>query len=52
MPSLTEKDKQDLEFALEHDVDWIGLSFVRNAQDITELKAVAACAGGTCELHI
>ncbi len=40
MPSLTEKDKEDLEFALEQNVDWIGLSFVRNAQDIIELKAV------------
>ncbi|MEO8590323.1 MAG: pyruvate kinase [Flavobacteriales bacterium] len=40
LPSLTEKDKQDLEFALEHDVDWIGLSFVRNAQDIIELKEI------------
>ena len=40
MPSLTEKDKEDLEFALEQNVDWIGLSFVRNAQDIRELKAI------------
>lgn len=40
MPSLTEKDKEDLEFALEQNVDWIGLSFVRNAQDIIELKAI------------
>jgi pyruvate kinase len=38
MPSLTEKDKEDLAFALEQDVDWIGLSFVRNARDIIELK--------------
>ena len=40
MPSLTDKDKEDLEFALEQNVDWIGLSFVRNAQDIIELKAI------------
>jgi pyruvate kinase len=40
MPSLTEKDKEDLEFALEQNVDWIGLSFVRNAQDIIELKGI------------
>lgn len=38
LPSLTEKDIQDLEFALEMNVEWIGLSFVRNAQDIIELK--------------
>ena len=38
LPSLTEKDLVDLEFALEHQVDWIGLSFVRSARDIIELK--------------
>ena len=40
LPSLTEKDKQDLDFALEHEVDWIGLSFVRSARDIIELKHI------------
>lgn len=38
MPCLTEKDLVDLEFALEHKLDWIGLSFVRSARDIIELK--------------
>lgn len=38
MPSLTEKDLEDLDFALEQNVDWIGLSFVRSARDIIELK--------------
>ena len=42
MPSLTEKDRIDLEFALLHEVDWIGLSFVRSAKDIKELKALIA----------
>ncbi|HPF90403.1 MAG TPA: pyruvate kinase [Flavobacteriales bacterium] len=40
LPSLTEKDRQDLDFALDHDVDWIGLSFVRGARDIIELKHI------------
>lgn len=40
LPCLTEKDRTDLEFALDHDVDWIGLSFVRSARDIIELKHV------------
>lgn len=40
MPSLTEKDREDLEFALSHNVDWIGLSFVRSARDIIELKHI------------
>ncbi len=40
MPSLTDKDREDLVFALEQNVDWIGLSFVRNARDIIELKEI------------
>ena len=38
VPSLTEKDRQDLAFALEHGVDYIALSFVRRAADIAELR--------------
>ena len=38
LPCLTEKDLVDLEFALQQNVDWIGLSFVRSARDIIELK--------------
>jgi len=40
LPCLTEKDRADLEFALMHDVDWVGLSFVRSARDIIELKGL------------
>ncbi len=40
LPSLTEKDFADLDFALEHNLDWIGLSFVRSARDIIELKGI------------
>lgn len=40
LPSLTEKDREDLEFAIGMDVDWIGLSFVRSARDIIELKHI------------
>ena len=38
LPSMTEKDIQDLNFGLEHDVDWISLSFVRTAADVIFLK--------------
>jgi pyruvate kinase len=38
LPSLTEKDCQDLDFLLDHDVEWVGLSFVRKAKDVMELK--------------
>src|SRR5688572_18647398 len=39
-PSLTEKDLKDLEFGLAHDVDWIALSFVRRADDITSMRKI------------
>ncbi|MFN5654104.1 MAG: pyruvate kinase [Flavobacteriia bacterium] len=39
MPSLTEKDIEDLNYALKLGVDWIGLSFVRTANCIKDLKA-------------
>jgi pyruvate kinase len=38
VPSLTEKDRADLAFALEHGVDYIALSFVRRAADLAELR--------------
>ena len=44
LPSLTEKDRKDLDFALSKNVDWIGLSFVRSARDIIELKHVISVA--------
>jgi pyruvate kinase len=40
LPCLTIKDIRDLEFALEQDFDWIGLSFVRSATDVVELKEI------------
>ncbi len=45
LPSLTEKDRKDLDFALDNDIEWIGLSFVRNAKDISELKKLIAARG-------
>ncbi|SMD37297.1 pyruvate kinase [Reichenbachiella faecimaris] len=44
-PSLTEKDREDLEFGLEHGVQWVALSFVRNAKDITELREIIDSKG-------
>ena len=38
LPCLTPKDLKDLEFAIEQDLDWIGLSFVRRDSDIVELR--------------
>lgn len=44
-PSLTDKDKIDLIFGIEHDVDWIALSFVRRAEDLLEIKSQIRKAG-------
>ncbi len=42
LPCITEKDAKDLDFALAQKVDWVGLSFVRSARDIIELKHIIA----------
>ncbi len=42
IPALTRKDHEDLRFALEHGVDYIGLSFVQRAEDVAEARAIAA----------
>ncbi|MFO7743551.1 MAG: pyruvate kinase [Anaerolineae bacterium] len=38
LPNITEKDRHDLAHALEWEIDWIALSFVRSAEGIYELK--------------
>lgn len=45
IPSLTEEDLINLDFALKNDVEWIGLSFVRTAEDIVELKRIITRSG-------
>ncbi len=40
LPSLTEKDRADLNFILTQPVNWIALSFVRTAKEINELKDI------------
>jgi pyruvate kinase len=50
LPCLTPKDLVDLKFALEMNIAWIGLSFVRNAQDIHTLKELIAKAGSTAKV--
>ncbi len=40
LPALTKKDKKDAIFAIQQQVDWIALSFVRNAEDLKELQAL------------
>ncbi len=40
IPALTAKDIEDVKFALDHQVDWVALSFVRKAHEVMELKAI------------
>lgn len=42
LPSMTEKDKKDLEFGISQGIDIVSLSFVRKPEDIQELKAFLA----------
>ena len=43
--ALTDKDRIDLQFGLEQGVDWVALSFVRNPEDVLEVKELIAAAG-------
>ncbi|MFT6715977.1 MAG: pyruvate kinase [Saprospiraceae bacterium] len=45
LPSLTEKDRKDLNFILEQDVEWIALSFVRTEKCITDLREIIQARG-------
>ncbi len=46
-PSLTEKDKEDAQFAMELGADFLALSFVRKAADIQDLKNLIAANSGS-----
>ncbi|HEX6660273.1 MAG TPA: pyruvate kinase [Sphingomicrobium sp.] len=40
IPALTEKDRDDLHFALEQKTDWIALSFVQRPEDVAEARSL------------
>ena len=44
-PALTEKDRADLAFGVEHGVDYVALSFVRQAEDVEQAKALVRSLG-------
>ncbi len=50
VPALTEKDREDLEFALGLDVDYVALSFVRTAEDVRELKEIIRESGSVARV--
>src|SRR6188508_2398063 len=50
IPSLTKKDIDDLQFALELQCDFVALSFVRTASDVQALKTLIEAAGSTAHV--
>jgi len=49
-PALTEKDRRDLAFGVEHGVDFVALSFVRRAADVEECKRLVEQLGSTAHV--
>lgn len=46
LPFMSERDKNDIRFGVEQDIDFIAASFTRNANDINEMKSVLSSFGG------
>jgi pyruvate kinase len=46
LPSVTKKDREDIAFAMEQDMDFIALSFVRGVEDVQEARQIIDAAGG------
>jgi pyruvate kinase len=46
IPAITEKDRIDVAFAVEHQLDYIAASFIRRRSDIEELRDLLASLGG------
>ncbi len=45
IPALTDKDRRDLAFAVQHGADWIGLSFVQRPDDVAEARRLMSGGG-------
>ena len=46
LPSISSQDRKDIHFALEHNIDFVALSFVRSAEALHDVRKVIADAGG------
>lgn len=47
LPAITEKDKSDLIFAVEQELDFIAASFIRKAQDVIDIRKILEDNGGS-----
>jgi pyruvate kinase len=52
IPAITEKDQEDVAFAVQHHLDYIAASFIRRRKDIEDLRALLASHGGSDVLVI
>lgn len=50
VPTITEKDFKDIDFAIKHNVEWLALSFVRTADDIRVLKELIRLKNGSSRI--
>jgi len=50
LPAITKKDRADILFAIEHELDFIALSFVREAADVRELRALMGDKAGKMKI--
>lgn len=50
LPALSDKDREYIHFAIEHDIDFIAHSFVRNTGDVKEIQDILDAAG--CQVKI
>src|SRR5690606_34811207 len=50
LPSVTDKDRKDIAFGIENEVDFIALSFVRSANDVLEAREQIEAAGANIRL--
>ena len=46
LPAITKKDERDIVFGIKHGIDFVALSFVREAQDVMKLRVLLAENGG------
>jgi pyruvate kinase len=50
LPSITEKDRRDIQFAIKHELDFIALSFVRSPTDVLEARKIVEDGGANIKL--
>ena len=48
LPAVTDKDGENLHFAVGHDMDFVAASFVRKADDILEIRRILLGEAPTC----